>query len=199
MHPDGITLPFEDARFWAKVDFNGPVPERYPELGPCWLWTAGTSTQGYGRFNWKGRMQRSHRVVFMRTYPQTPEPECVCHHCDTPACQNPAHLFAGTRDDNNKDKAHKGRVVTLSGDAHHSRAHPERLVRGDAHHSRTHPETLARGGRHGNAKLTESQVYEIRLRYSLSLLSLAMMAKEYGVSKATIQRIVSRAGWQHVP
>jgi hypothetical protein len=29
-------------RFWSKVDRNGPVPEHRPELGPCWVWTAGT-------------------------------------------------------------------------------------------------------------------------------------------------------------
>lgn len=37
-------------RFWDKVDKNGPVPEARPELGPCWIWTAGLSDKGYGKF-----------------------------------------------------------------------------------------------------------------------------------------------------
>ena len=34
-----------EERFWRKVDKNGPIPEHRPELGPCWVWTAGTNTR----------------------------------------------------------------------------------------------------------------------------------------------------------
>lgn len=40
----------------------------------------------------------------------------MCHHCDTPACVNPAHLFVGAYGDNEADKAVKAR--TPSGEAH---------------------------------------------------------------------------------
>lgn len=40
----------------------------------------------------------------------------MCHKCDVPACVNPDHLFIGSSDDNNKDRAAKGRTVTRLGE-----------------------------------------------------------------------------------
>jgi len=40
---------------------------------------------------------------------------CVMHSCDNPQCINPRHLSSGTWDDNNKDRATKGRTgVSIS-------------------------------------------------------------------------------------
>jgi hypothetical protein len=36
---------------------------------------------------------------------------CVMHSCDNPVCVNPKHLSEGTWNDNNKDRATKGRTV----------------------------------------------------------------------------------------
>lgn len=41
-------------RFWEKVD----------QSGECWLWTGGTSTNGYGRFSVNGRMVNAHRWAY---------------------------------------------------------------------------------------------------------------------------------------
>lgn len=65
--------------------------------------------QGYGRF-WSselGSKELAHRQVFRRATGDSPE--AVLHTCDNPRCINLDHLVGGTRADNNKDRAAKGR------------------------------------------------------------------------------------------
>jgi hypothetical protein len=38
-----------------------------------------------------------------------PADKFVCHHCDVPACVNPAHLYLGTAKDNARDASARGR------------------------------------------------------------------------------------------
>lgn len=120
-------------RFWEKVNKNGPVPERCPELGPCWLWTAGTNAKGYGSIGThraaSGRMATglAHRVAWELVNGPIPEGDDVLHRCDTPPCVNPAHHFLGTPADNAADRTAKGR--SASGEkASHSRSYSEGLV-----------------------------------------------------------------------
>ena len=40
-----------------------------------------------------------------------PSGMCVCHTCDNRRCFNPAHLFLGTKGENNTDRHKKGRTV----------------------------------------------------------------------------------------
>src|SRR5581483_10128599 len=47
--------PTAEERFWEKVDKDGPAPDYAPQLGPCWIWTAGRNPRGYGRFSLGGR------------------------------------------------------------------------------------------------------------------------------------------------
>lgn len=115
---------------------------------------------------------------------------CVLHHCDVRACVRPDHLFTGTRGDNNRDAAAKGR--NSKGRAHAACMHP---VRGDMHWSRTHPEKRARGERQGHSKLTERQVREICSRIGQTQ---SELAKEFGMSQGAISRILSGERWAHV-
>ena len=81
-------------RFWSKVDFNCPVPEHRPELGPCWLWT-GALTWGYGRFKDKlGERAdvRAHRYVYEFCMGPIPEGLTLDHLCRVRHCQHPWHL-----------------------------------------------------------------------------------------------------------
>lgn len=98
--------------FWAKVDKNGPVPAHRPDLGPCWLWT-GTNDGRYGRQyqSGMGRSEGAHRLASELADGPIPDGLSVLHHCDTPLCVRPTHLFRGTQTVNVADMMAKGRVA----------------------------------------------------------------------------------------
>jgi hypothetical protein len=116
-------------RYLAKVDKRG--------ANECWPWSAGCYRNGYGQFG-VSKEQRSvlaHRFGYQLLVGPIPEGLRVCHTCDNPPCQNPAHWFLGTAGDNSADMVAK---------------------------DRTNP---ARGERNGSARLTEADVIEIRRRH----------------------------------
>ena len=55
-----------------------------------------------------------------------------------------------------------------------------------------------RGENHSRAKLTKSQVLEIRTRYSDGGVTQKELAMEYGVGSSTIGEIVNRRNWTHI-
>lgn len=57
----------------------------------------------------------------------------------------------------------------------------------------------SKGEGHGSAKLTESQVREIRARYVFRRVTLDMLAVEYGVVRNQIRRVVARLDWAWLP
>jgi len=99
-------------RFSARIDECGPVPPHQPHLGPCWVWLGYKNPKGYGQIN-LGRPRKLrlvHCLSWELAYGPLPVGLCVLHHCDTPACVRPDHLFLGTRVDNNADMRAKGRA-----------------------------------------------------------------------------------------
>lgn len=176
----------------------------------CWEWQGCRISYGYGRVRYDGKTRFAHRVAWELTHGQIPDGLCVLHICDNPPCCNPAHLFLGTKADNNADKVSKNRQAR--GDTHGSRTHPERLAcgdangsrlhpesrqRGDAHYSRLHPERLARGEGHGKAKLTEEQVQAILWR-DLYGQSRKDIAADFGISPEQVGNIVRGKHWGHL-
>jgi hypothetical protein len=72
--------------------------------------------------------------------------------------------------------------------------------RENSSHMRIHG-TLMLGSAHKRAKLSDAQVLEIRRkykRYSHSSSNAVELAKEFGVSKRSIQAITGRKAWQHI-
>lgn len=74
--------PISDGVFGAESLRIGDLPERRPDLGPCWEWTASTNQAGYGvvsvpRFG----TRLAHRVVFMVHHGRVIERDLM-HHCD---------------------------------------------------------------------------------------------------------------------
>lgn len=98
-------------RFWERVDKNGPIPSHCPELGPCWVWTAGKHSFGYGVISQgKGKTPHcTHRLSWQIHVGEIPGKFHVLHKCDNPSCVNPEHLWLGTATDNMKDMVAKGR------------------------------------------------------------------------------------------
>lgn len=96
------------ARFWEKVNKDGPIPPHRPELGKCWVWNGKPRFDGYGQMMMSSRCPMlSHRASWIISC-GIPN-RCVLHKCDNRVCVNPDHLFLGTRPDNMTDKCKKGR------------------------------------------------------------------------------------------
>ncbi len=161
----------------------------------CWIWQGAKITDGYGRVLGGSGDKLAHRRSYELHTGPIAAGMCVMHRCDVTSCVNPKHLSLGTRGDNNRDRAAKGRSSV--GDAHYSRVAPTRLSRGDEHYSRQKPERLARGSGHGNSKLTEEQVREIRAAKELGDCAYDLAAR-YGISRTNVYDIVRRSTWRHV-
>jgi hypothetical protein len=80
----------------------------------CWLWIGAKNHRGYGQWHQNGKAKAAHRISYELHHGPIPEGLGVLHHCDTPLCVKPDHLYAGTQSDNahdywNRQGAHRRR------------------------------------------------------------------------------------------
>lgn len=71
----------------------------------------GKDRAGYGQLRQGKKIRFAHHVAYELVKGPIPEGKMICHTCDMSECVNPAHLWAGTAADNQRDKAVKGRAV----------------------------------------------------------------------------------------
>ena len=105
-----------------------------PSTG-CWEWQGACSSYGYGQIRINKVALYTHRIAWELANGPLPKGICVCHTCDNPKCVYVGHLWIGTKEENNRDMAEKGRAIRVP---------------------------CTRGKRNGMTKLTESQVLSIR-------------------------------------
>lgn len=137
----------------------------------CWEYSMSLDRDGYGQFWMQKHMHKAHRIAWIIDHGKIPDGLCVLHSCDNPPCCNPWHLFLGTKKDNAKDMASKGRnspnAVGLPG-------------------------ILCR--RH---KLSEEQVLQIRSKY-LAGTSGRVIANLFLITPENVSHIVNRKTWRHL-
>lgn len=102
---DYMALPVAD-RFWRKVDRNGPIPRRRWVLGPCWVWLATMTPNGYGHFKVDGKMVLAYRWAYEERFGPIADGLTPDHLCRNRACVRPTHLELVT-----------GQVNTLRGES----------------------------------------------------------------------------------
>jgi hypothetical protein len=193
------------ARFWSKVNKNGPTVAHMPTN--CWLWTSAVvPVTGYGSFTLIGNKRVDVHVYSWQLHNGTiPNDLWVLHHCDVKLCLRPNHLYLGTPKDNSRDMMARGQIAT--GERNGKHTHPESTPRGDQHWAHLHPECILRGIANPSAKLTEDQVRQIRAEFTaiprqpdgrLKYGALAPIARQFNVDPALITRIGLGKVWRHV-
>lgn len=134
----------------------------------CWLWDGVTNDRGYGVTERRSYGEaKAHRAAWRLFIGPMDRGICVLHKCDVPSCVNPDHLFLGTRLENSKDMVRKGR--SLKG--------------------RKKPPTVK------GSKLTIDQVSEIKKDRLISGEKMKSIGVRYGVTEATISRILNNKMW----
>ena len=154
---------------------SAPVP-----FVGCRLWYGPSVPRGYGVLSVDGRQVYTHRAAWQQARGPIPAGLFVLHECDTPACINPDHLFLGTAKENMEDMQAKGR-------GHYPGASGHRNA------MRRNPGLLS-GERNGSAKLTRSQVDEIRARYAAGERQVELAAA-FGIRQCTVSSIIRRETW----
>lgn len=135
-----------------------------------------------------------HRLVAMAFLGQPPDGFVVNHKDGCKKNNTPENLEYTTEFEN---KMHAKRTrLTPHGDRNGTRKHPEKVLRGENHPIAKHPE-LKRGILNGRAKISESQVIQIKLRLQNGE-SPTVIAQDFPISRELIYQIKAGRAWTHI-
>lgn len=134
----------------------------------CWNYSSASPqiNHGYGVVVVDGKQTQAHRYSWELHNGPIPAGLWVLHKCDNRKCVNPNHLFLGDLQDNVDDMVKKGRRAPTKGE------------------------------KNPKAKLTWSDVDEIRRLLKGGQESRSTIANRFGVSKCSIGRIDRNQAWQ---
>lgn len=164
LHKQNISRDF----FWSKVSVG--------KREDCWLWKTGHFSTGYGAFKIGKKNYGAHVISFLLSGGTLSKSKPhVLHSCNNRGCVNPAHLRAGSQQDNVNDAIKSG-------------------THGLALKTCRRPH----GTKHGMAKLTDAKVRALRSEYEPHRTTRDDLAAKYGISKATVNQILMRKTWKHV-
>lgn len=179
-----------------RLDPVAVLWERTQKSEGCWEWNGGTDNNGYGIISGGGNGAgniKTHRLAWaISTGEPIPDGLHVLHTCDNRRCvrndelgthivngvayERRGHLFLGDQRINNADRDQKRRSIC------HTR--PDLMTR--------------RGSAQTQAKLTESDVLEIKRHLRDRTATHKNLAATYGVSKSLIAKIAYGEDWTHV-
>ena len=81
----------------------------FGERDICWLWPFERSEKDYGLIWVENFVFMVHRLAYEHYIGPIPQGQVIRHKCDRPPCFNPAHLIAGTQQENMADMVARGR------------------------------------------------------------------------------------------
>ena len=83
-------------RIAALPDIKTAFESRVGKTSGCWLWQGPKSGNGYGVFIYANKRYRAHVFALKLDGRPVPKGKQGLHHCDTPLCVRPSHLYIGT-------------------------------------------------------------------------------------------------------
>ncbi len=148
-------------------------PIAWEKDGECMICTShAAGINGYPRTYRNGKSVTIARQILNRRLCSDSHGLVSRHTCDHRNCINPSHIISGTVGDNNRDTWARGR------------------------HRLTGWAESQKGENHRSAKLTASQVREIRRFIEDRTLSLRAIGRNYGVGLDAIRKIRDRKSWK---
>lgn len=204
--------------FWKKVNKDGPV---FEDKGPCWLWLASKTGEGYGQFWGGGGATLAHQYVYELLVGEIPVGFDLHHLCPRRACVSPIHLELLTHKDHasgeNNGNAKlteqevlsirklyaEGKCTQLQLATQFGVSNPQisAIISGECwDHIPIQPlqNNQPQGEKHGRAKLTEKEVVSIRELYAGGKCTQLQLAERFNVHKTQISGIITGRYWSHI-